>query len=67
VRVPVADGVNVAEIVQLAPAAKLAGQLLLCAKSLAFVPPTAMLLIDSAALPELVNVTDWAALVDPTS
>jgi hypothetical protein len=50
--------VNVTEIVQLDPAASDPGQLLVCAKSPAFEPATAMPLIDNPAPPEFVNVTD---------
>ena len=49
VRLPVAPGVNVTEIVQLAPAARLAGQSLVWAKSAALVPTRPMLQIVSAA------------------
>ncbi len=68
-RDPVADGVKVTLIVQFAPAASvlgLMGQVFVCAKSLAFVPLTVMLVIVSAAVPLLVSVTDLAALVVPT-
>ena len=59
VRVPVVEGVNVTLIVQFAPPARvelLAGQLLVCEKSL---DPavTAMLLMVRAVVPELVRVT----------
>jgi hypothetical protein len=64
-RLPVALGVNVTGIVQLAPAASDVGQLLVWAKSPAFVPPIAMLATLSEAVPELVSVTVWAALVVP--
>jgi hypothetical protein len=57
VRLPVAVGEKVTDIVQLALMARLAGQLLVWAKSPALVPPTAIPLIDSAAVPVLVNVT----------
>jgi len=43
VRVPIADGVNVTSIEQLAPAARLAPQLFVCAKSPLLVPVKAML------------------------
>jgi hypothetical protein len=69
-RTPVADGVNVTEIVQLEPAASVedpVGQLSVSVKSPELVPLTAMLLIESAALPEFVSVTDCAELVVPTS
>src|SRR5437588_363245 len=52
VRVPVCDGVKVMLIVQLAPAFKVAGQLLDCEKS----PLATMLLMVRAAPPLLVRV-----------
>ncbi len=52
-RVPVAVGVKVTEIVQLAPAAKLVPHVLVCAKS----PDAAIDVIVRAAVPELVIVT----------
>src|SRR2546425_8303755 len=69
-RLPAAVGVKVTEIVQLAPAASvlgLSGQVFVWAKSLAFAPLTATVLIVSAAVPELVSVTFCAALVVPTA
>jgi len=59
-RAPVADGENVTESVQEAPAASvvgLSGHVEVSPKSELFVPVTAMLLIVSGALPEFVNVT----------
>ena len=56
-RVPVAVGLNVRLIVQLDPAATLEPQLLVCAKSPLLVPVMAMLVIDSAALPEFDRFT----------
>ena len=54
---PAADwGVNVSEIVQLAPAATDEPQVLAWAKSLAFALPMVMLVMESAALPGLVRV-----------
>jgi hypothetical protein len=64
---PLATGVKVTLMAQLAPAATLVPQLLLCAKSLGFVPASAMLVMLNAAVPELVNVTDRAVLVVPTA
>src|SRR5258708_5462674 len=61
-------GVKVTEMVQLAPAASVVepdGQVVVCAKSAAFVPPTLMLEIESAEVPLFVSVTVWAALVEP--
>ena len=63
VRDPAPVGVNVTEIVQVAPAASVLGAIghvFVCAKSPACVPPTAMLEISSGAAPELVRVTSWA-------
>ena len=68
-RLPVAEGVKVTLIAQLLPAASvlgLIGHVFVWAKSPAFVPLTAMLVIASAAVPLLVSVTDFAALVVPT-
>jgi hypothetical protein len=56
VRVPVTAGVKVTLLVQLPPAATLDPQLLLWAKSLGFVPESAMLEILKAALPVLFRV-----------
>jgi hypothetical protein len=61
VRAPKAVGVNVTWMVQLAAGASELPQLLVCPKS----PLAAMLVIDSAAVPQLVNVTVCAALVTP--
>jgi hypothetical protein len=62
VRAPLAAGVNVTEMVQLAPAATLDPQFWVSAKS----PDAEMELIANAAEPEFVSVTVWAALLDPT-
>ena len=59
---PAAVGVKVTLIVQLLPAAKPAGQLLVAAKS----PEAAMLVMSKAALPTLLSVTVCTALVVPT-
>ena len=56
-RVPVAVGVKVTLIVQFAPAATEAPQLLVWAKSPLFVPAMVMLVIVSAVLWEFVRVT----------
>jgi hypothetical protein len=53
---PLATGVKVTLMAQLAPAATLVPQLLLCAKSLGFVPASPMLLTLNAALPVLLKV-----------
>ena len=66
VRVPLAVGVKVTLIVQLTPAATLEPQLLVCAKSLALAPETAMLVTLKDVLPEFVRVIVWAVLVVPT-
>src|ERR1035441_2664132 len=65
-RLPAAVGVNVTEMLQLPPAATLAPQVLVCAKSPGLVPATATLVIVRGAEPVLLSVTDWAALVVPT-
>ena len=56
-------GVKVTEILQLELAARAAGQLLVCAKSPAFVPPMLMLVMVSVELPVLLSVTELAPLV----
>ena len=56
-------GVKVTEMVQLFPAANVALQLLVCAKS----PAVAMLAIASGAFPVLLRVTIFAVLVEPTA
>ncbi len=61
-RVPVAVGVKLTLMVQLAPAAIDVPQLLLCEKS----PPTTMEEMFSVALPVLLSVTLCAALAVPT-
>ena|SRR5438093_1459107 len=61
-RDPMAEGVNVTLIPQLAPIARLVPQLFVWAKS----PLAAMLETVSGALPELVRVSACAALVVPT-
>jgi hypothetical protein len=65
-RVPVAAGVNVKLIMQDAPAVTDVPQLFVCAKSPAFVPVMAILVMPNAAFPVLLNVTACAALVVPT-
>jgi hypothetical protein len=64
VRLPVACGVKVTKIVQLAPAAKLAPQVLVCEKSLVLVPVMAKPPMVRGALPVFVNVTFCEALVE---
>src|SRR5713101_6587422 len=59
-RLPVAVGVKVTLIVEFAPAATDAPQLLVWAKSPLFAPAMAMLVIVSAVLWEFVSVTAWA-------
>jgi hypothetical protein len=56
VRVPLAPGLKVTLMAQLAPAATLEPQLLDWAKSAALAPETAMLVRLKSALPELVRV-----------
>ena len=62
-RVPTAAGVNVTEIVQLPAPAKVVPQLLVFAKSPGFVPLITMLAMVNEFVPELLSVTDCAALV----
>jgi len=57
-KAPAAVGAKWPWMVQLAPTVRLVPQLLANTKEDALVPVTAMLLIDSAAVPELVIVTD---------
>jgi len=66
VRAPVAEGVKVTFIVQLAPPATELPQVVVCAKLLALVPVTARLVIVKTALPVLLSVTDCSELVVPT-
>ena len=56
VAAPLAEGLKVTLIVQLAPAATELPQLLVCVKSLGFAPESAKLVMLRAALPELVRV-----------
>jgi hypothetical protein len=68
-RLPVAAGVNVTETVHVALTASVAGaigQVLVWAKSAAFVPVIAMPLIESGDVPELWTVSVWDVLVVPT-
>ena len=65
VRVPVAVGVKVTLIVQLAPPATELPQLLVWAKSPALVPARATLVTLKLALPVFVRVTGWAELLVP--
>jgi hypothetical protein len=65
-RLPVAEGVNVTLIAQFAPAATDVAQVLVWLKSPLLVPVTAMLVMDSEALPLFVSVTAELALVVPT-
>jgi hypothetical protein len=62
VRAPTAVGVKVTETMQLAPAATLAPQVLVCAKS----PEAAIEVTANAPVPGLDRVSVWAALVVPT-
>jgi hypothetical protein len=62
-REPVADGVKVTLIVQFAPAPNVVPQVVVRAKSLAFVPVMLMLLIIMLALPLFESVTARTALV----
>ena len=65
-RAPLAEGLKVTLIVQLAPAATELPQELVWAKLLALVPVTPRLVMLKAALPPLVSVIAWAVLVEPT-
>ena len=68
-RLPVAVGLKVTLIVQLALAARVAGlmgHVLVCEKSPLLVPVMAILEIDSAAFPPFVSVTFCEALLVPT-
>jgi hypothetical protein len=60
--VPAAVGVKVTLIAHSAPAATEPPQVFVCAKSLAFAPVTARLVMLNAAFPPLVRVTDWILL-----
>jgi hypothetical protein len=62
-RVAATVGVKVRLMVQLAPAATLAPQVLVCAKSPGLAPVIVMPLMDSAELPVFDRVTVWPALV----
>ena len=66
-RAPVAAGVKVTLMMQVADAASEAGQLLLCVKLLAFVPVMEMPVMASAALPVLDSVTGTEIALDPTA
>jgi len=65
-RFPSAVGVNVTLKVQLAPAATVVPQSLVCAKSPGFVPVIAMPVMDNEKLPVLVRVRFCGALVAPS-
>src|SRR2546421_9536398 len=65
-RVPLAVGVNVTLMVQLALIASELEQLSVSLKSLVLAPVTAILLILSASVPLFVSVTVCAGLVVPT-
>lgn len=65
--VPVAVGLNVTLMVQVALIAREEPQLLVCAKSPGFVPENAILEIVKAAVPVFFNVTGWATLALPTA
>jgi len=65
-RVPAAVGANVTLMAQLPPAATLLPQVLVWAKSPGLVPPMVILLMLSAAVPELLTLMLCAALLAPT-
>ena len=60
---PLAVGVNVTLIVQFAPAATLAPQVFVCAKSPGFAPAIEIPVMVNAAAPVLDKVTTFTALV----
>jgi hypothetical protein len=64
-RAPAAVGLKVTEIVQLAPAARLAPQVVVSGKS-PLLPVSPMLEMVSAAAPVFFSVIVWAALAEPT-
>jgi len=66
VRAPAADGVQVMEIEQLAPAARLGPQLLVSLNELTLLPKNPKLLIDCGTPPVLLRVAVCPALVVPT-
>jgi hypothetical protein len=66
-RLPLAVGVNITLIVQPPPAPTELPHVFVCAKSPAFAPVIAMLDRLKAALPVLLRVTVWGALVEPTA
>src|SRR5580658_1560314 len=63
---PFAAGVKVTLMVQLAPAARELPQVLVWAKAPLLVPVMAILVMLTAVLPVLLNVTVWAVVVVPT-
>ena len=67
VRVPPAVGVKVTLIVQLAPAAKVEPQVVVRAKSPAFVPVKEVTIEVRLVVPMLLRVTTWAELVVPAT
>lgn len=67
VRVPARVGLNKRLTVQLEEAARLEPQVFVCEKSVVLVPVKVMLVILTAAVPELVRVTVFAPLVLPTA
>jgi len=67
VRAPLALGVKVTLTVHDAPAATLDAQVLVCAKSTAFVPVMRTPMMLKVLLPWLVSVMFWAGLVVPPS
>lgn len=66
VKAPVTIGAKCPWIVQFDPTARLVPQLLAKTNEDAPAPVIAMLVIDRAAVPELVSVTDWEPLDEPT-
>jgi hypothetical protein len=66
VRLPLAVGVKVTLMVQLAPVARELPHVFVCTKSPLLVPVIAMLVRLTAVLPVLAKVTAWAVVVVPT-
>ena len=65
-RAPAARGLNLIEIVQLPPVGTPLPHVLVMLKSPAFVPVSAILLIDNAAVPGFDRIMFRAALLVPT-
>ena len=66
VRVAVAVGVKVTLMLQIRATARLVPQVLVCEKSPLFAPVMVMLVMESVAVPALLNCTVCTALLEPT-